>query len=60
MQQSKRQTVSIVYWIFSRAGHLALTRRKALKTASVLLAFNTRLKAGVNENSPLTRGFDSR
>jgi hypothetical protein len=38
----------------------SLTRRKAVETASVLLAFNTRLKAGVNENSPLTRGFDSR
>jgi len=49
MQQSKRRTVSTV-----------LTGRKSVETASVLLAFTTRLKPRVNEKSPLTLGFDSR
>jgi hypothetical protein len=49
MQRSKRQTVSTVF-----------PCRKAVEKASALLAFNTRLKPGVNEKSPLTLGFDSR
>jgi len=38
----------------------SFNRRKAVQTASALLAFNTRLKPGVSERGRLHSAFDSR